>query len=356
MRWRLSMVFSSHRKHLFLLFLGTFLALQPCLHANPTEISQVAAPKSWYSTLGSALNTTLFFAPAAYCAYEQSKNLYVSRQKELIGKNDLNAETKQAIQKMMIEMGIKDTPEILAMRNQAEFKEIPDSEGYAIVDSLKKNFLGIHATNACIFVDEEIINFDNNPLLSTFLVKRELAKYKNNNFSKEVVSAISLNMAQALALYKTIPLVTDNVSGLLAKAGWASFNKPNETGFFLNASRFTVNYIVCPTLASIFTDKLRAHIQGYYTNNLEIKLEKIVPRGYTVTLLKELIKLTPYYNEDEANATQYEGKEILARVIETVFTIAQKRYDSETLTDLLHTLLSRDAFFQENCQAITLPM
>ncbi len=346
-----SMIFSLCKKRLFLLFLGSFLALQPSLYAHNPGETPATSQRSWSSALGTAVNAALYFGPATYSAYEQSKNLYASQQKKLIGNQALNPQTKLAIQKIMIEMNIEDTPEILAMRNQAEFEEVPDSDKYTIVDSVKKNYLGIHATNAYIFIDEDIINFEEHPLRSTFLVKRELARYKNNHFSKVIIGNVALTMAQAVAFYKTFPLVTQGCNNSIHKLGWTSFNDPQQHGIFLGVSRFTLNYLVCPFVTQLIIEKIRNSVHAWYHQHITPPLDgTFVPRGHTLTLFAELIKLIPDYNNTETNNCP--GKELLDTTLREMALIALNRYHSSQIIDNLNRRFSRDEDFKPHIERL----
>ena len=344
------MAFSSCRKQLFLLFLGTFLALQPCLYAhNPGQATPITPQRNWSNALGTAVNAALYFGPPAYSVYQEAKQLSPTCQKERIGDKKVSEQTYNALQEIVEEMGIKEIPEIIAMQDSRlcpnpNARSIEDS--ITIINSRKKDFLGVHATNAYIFIDEDVINFEEHPLRSTFLVKRELARYKNNHFSKIIIGNVALTMAQAVALYKTFPLVTQGCNNIIHKLGWTSLNDPRQNGLFLGISRFTLNYLICPFVTQLIIEKIRNSAHAWYQQQITPKLEdSFVPREYTLKLLVELIKFIPSYEiRSEETNEYYPGRKLLYETLYEVCLMALNRYHSSQIIDKINTFRNHKDF------------
>lgn len=344
------MAFSSRRKHSFLLFLGTFLALQPCLYAhNPGQTSPATPQRSWSTTLGIAANAVLNFGPPAYSLYQEAKKLSPTHQKELIGNEEVREQTYDALQEILKEMGIKETPEIIAMRTSRlcpnpNAKSIEDS--ITIIHSRKKDFLGIHATNAYIFIDEDVINFEEHPLRSTFLVKRELARYKNSYFSKAIIGNIAVTIAQMAAWYKAHPLITQGCNNIIHNLGWTSLNDPQQHSIFLGVSRFTLNYLVCPFVTQLIIEKVRNSAHGWYNQRITPQLDDtFVQREHTLTFFGELISLMPYYATTNIflhNSKQ--GQKLLDATLREVALITLYRYHPSAIIDKINTFKSHDDF------------
>ena len=333
------------RRHLFLFFLGISLTIQPYLCANvPTATSQ----KSWTSTLNEMGYAALYFVPAAFSSYEELKTLSASHQKELLGDQKASDQTIMEIHKLCAEMAIKNNPEIIAMRD-TDYRIVFDEEigqHQAVpCTNYTKNFLGVHATNACIFIDEKIINFEKNNVLSTFLVKYELARYKKNYFSKVIVGNVTLTMAQAVALYKMLPVVTHSVSNFLPKIGWTSFNDPQQGGIVLGISRFTLNYLVCPRVTQMIIDTIKNNALTWYTNAIHVPFEgSWVSREQILPLLGELIKLMPDYEIDTDTQAAPSSKKLLDATLREVCLMAQNRYHLASILATLDTFMKDAAF------------
>lgn len=302
-----SMISLSQPKRFFSIIMGIYLLGIPVIHANESSAPQQPAPQeTWGNAFNKALNTTLSLAPTLISSYRDASRLSLSNQKEFIGDQPAKPESQRAIKNLMHEQKISNAHaiEIIAMRDAfyqmslANDVALPTPEIIQKQATFKYNVLGVFATNSCIFIDEDIIDFENKPLLSTFLIKHALRQFKNHDYRNAIFAKIGIGLAKTTALYKAIPLVTDGMQHLTDAIGWTSFSDSQKSGILLGTARFAINEVMCRIIAQSIVQKISSQAFSWYKqytyqpiDETVVSPEEIIP--LIVELTKIATKTTP---------------------------------------------------------------
>ncbi len=301
------MIFFSLQKRFFTLLLGVCLVAMPILQATEPVATPPITQDTWGTALSKAWNTTLLVAPTLINTCTEVSKLSSNIQKYQIGDTAVKPEIQTEIQKLMHEQNIPNACdiEIIAMRGalyQMSFAHdtaLPTPQCVQVQSTFKHNVLGVYVTNACIFIDEDIINFEKSPLLSTFLIKHALKKFKNNEYRNTIFAKIGLGLASGAALYKTIPLVNSGMQKLTNAVGWTSFSDSQKSGILLNTARVALNGIVCPMIAQSIVQKLSSQAFAWYKQSTHEEIdETLVAQDDILPLIVELAKIVAFYRVD----------------------------------------------------------
>jgi len=345
------MIFFSKHKRLLSLTLGICLLALPAIRADQPSLLESAPQETWGSAFNKAINTTILVAPTLFSTYKDASKLSLSNQKGLIGDQPVKPALQKAIRDLMHEQEIlhADTIEIVAMRDEkheAVFDHdalLPTAKVVEIQSTFKHNALGVYATNACIFIDEDIVDFEKNPLLSTFLVKQALRQFKNDGYRKAILAKIALGLAKTAALYKAIPLVTDGMQHLTNAVGWSSFSDSQKNGIVLGTARFAINGIMCPMIAQSIVQKISSQTFSWYQQSMHQPIdETIVTQEEIVPLIVELANIVIAYTNKPALeplhnhlAGQRLKEGIACIYIDELCTLADKLFTTKSIVTWL---------------------
>lgn len=296
--------FSINKCHITLLLALCLLGV-PALHADETPpTAQPASQLTWGNAFSKALNTTFLLGPTFFNTYQEISRLSSNNQKELIGDKPVRPETHHNIRAIMQEQGFQESHnlEIVAMRDslyKIQFNDdaaLPTPEPVQVQQTFKHNAFGVHMTNACMFIDEDIINFEKKPLLSTFLVRHALKKYKNNHYRNTVFANIALGFAKTAALYKTTPLISQGINTITNSVGWTSLSDPQQSGMLVRAARFAVHNVMCPMIAQSIVQGISSRLFTWYTKSIHQTIdETVIHRDNILPLIVEIAKMIEHF-------------------------------------------------------------
>ena len=284
------MVSQITKKFITLSLFLSFVAAPWCHATEPAPTTEQPSSLSFSNVVTTALTLT----PLALNTYEYLQELSPEQQQEKFGKENISPKLGEYIQHCMQDLKIAN-PETIQIKSMADDKvELvwDNNNTYQFVTrpelSPKQNYFGAVATNNTVFIDEDIINLEQRPLLSDFLIRYALLDLKKNTYRNEIIAKVCLGLCNAAAFYKTLPHCSQLLNNVASSVGFTSLGNPQQSGWKVSTARFVAHNLISPIITQTIIHKLSSKAMQYYRTITKKEIdETIVPLENVMPLLLE---------------------------------------------------------------------